>query len=89
MKSLKDILDKKEIESQPNYVTKEFQAFGCRIAEELDDLKHKALYIKLAKEEPRARLEKAMEFVKSSKPRSKAKLFMWKLKKLRQENTKP
>ncbi len=86
MKSLKDILDKKELNAQPNYVTKEFQAFGYRLAEELDDIKHKALYIKLAKEEPRSRLEKALEFVKSSKPRSKAKLFMWKLKKLRNDS---
>ncbi len=85
MKSIKDILANKEIEQQPKYVTKEFQAYGYRLAEELDDLKHKALYIKLAKEEPRARLDKALEFVKSSNPKSKAKLFMWKLKKLRED----
>lgn len=65
------------------YISREFQKFGYDLAVQLNDLKHKSLYIKLAKETPRAYLEEALRFVKESKPRSKAKLFMWKLKELR------
>jgi len=67
------------------YISREFQKYGIYLAEELDDLEHKALYIKLAKEYPRVSLEKALSFVKfqdEGKVKSKARLFMWKLKKL-------
>ncbi len=70
---------------QRKYITKEFQHYGYQLAESLDDLEHKSLYIKLAKEEERELLQKAWDFVKDSRAKSKAKLFMWKLKKLREE----
>lgn len=65
------------------YISREFQKYGYDLAVELGDLAHKSLYIKLAKETPRAILEKARNFVKDAKARNKAKLFMWKLKELR------
>lgn len=64
------------------YISREFQKYGYDLAVELKDLPHKALYIKLAKEVPRAILEKARCFVKDANARSKARLFMWKLKEL-------
>ena len=52
---------------------------------ELDDLAHKSLYIKMAKNKKRAILEQALSFVKDANAKSKAKLFMWKLKQLEHE----
>ena len=84
MKSLRQILNERK-ETRGKYAKHEFQVYGYRLAEQLGDLKHKSLYIKLAKEEDRRLLEKALEFVKDSHPRNKARLFMWKLKELREE----
>ena len=68
------------------YISREFQDYGYRLAEELHDLKHKALYFKLAKETPRALLEEARNFVKDAyQVKSKAKLFMWKLGELKKK----
>ena len=72
----------------PRYITREFQEFGYRLAQTLGDLEHKSLYIKLAKEEDRQLLEEALAFVKEAKPHSPAKLFMWKLKQLREQKKK-
>lgn len=68
---------------EDKYISREFQAYGIYLAETLGDYKHRSLYIRLAKTIPRAILEKALSFVKDSSARSKARLFMWKLKKLR------
>lgn len=66
------------------YISREFQRYGYWLAEQLGDLQHKALYIKLAKETPRALLEKARTFVKDAENvRNRAKLFMWKLSELK------
>jgi hypothetical protein len=81
LKSIKDILNSRKV--QKKYITREFQHYGYRLAEGLGDLKHKSLYIKLAKEVNREVLQKAWDFVKDSRAKSKAKLFMWKLKQLR------
>lgn len=68
------------------YITREFQDYGYRLSIELNDLAHKALYIKLAKETPRRLLEEAKVFVKEAyEVNNKARLFMWKLKQLREE----
>ena len=68
------------------YISQEFQDYGYRLAEELNDLKHKALYIKLAKEMPRPILEKARNFVKDAhKVKNPGRLFMWKLSQLKKE----
>lgn len=72
---------------EDKYISREFQKYGYDLAEELNDLEHKALYIKLAKNVPRLILEKARYFVKDANARSRAKLFMWKLKELRNQST--
>lgn len=74
-----------QVQDKGGYISQEFQDFGYRLACELHDLKHKSLYIKMAKDEDRALLERALSFVKDSQARSKARLFMWKLKQLKDE----
>lgn len=69
---------------EDKYISREFQAYGIYLAEQLGDYKHKSLYIRLAKTVPRAVLEKSLTFVKDANARNKARLFMWKMKKLRQ-----
>jgi hypothetical protein len=85
MKSISDIL--KEKGAIPDYRnTYEFQAYGNKLAEDLHDIKHRTLYIKLAKEEDRKLLETALAFVlDTDKKTGLGKLFMWKLKELRKE----
>ena len=70
---------------EDKYISREFQNYGIYLTEQLDDEKHKALYIKLAKKHPRAILEKALSFVKiqnQEKIKNKGRLFMWKIKDL-------
>lgn len=68
---------------EDKYISREFQSYGVYLSEELDDPKHRGLYIKLAKTVDRAILEKALSYVKDSKVRKKGALFMWKLKELK------
>ncbi len=87
--AFQQILDK--LDQRKKYVKKEFQAYGLELAEELNDWKNKSLYIKLAKETPRQLLEDAVNFVKDQpkgQVKSRARLFMWKLKQLKKENKK-
>lgn len=79
MQSVKQILTKFN-PLEDKYISREFQKYGYDLAEELEDFKYKSLYIKLAKEVPRPILEKARNFVKDARARSKPRLFMWKLK---------
>lgn len=88
MKTMNSIMTGLELGSEGNRVTREFQDFGLRLAEQLGDMKHKALYIKLAKNVERPILLDALEFVADSHARSKGRLFMWKLKQLREERVK-
>jgi hypothetical protein len=90
MKKLEDLLKgQQELFDGAKYVTREYQDFGYRLALKLDDLEHKALYIKLAKEEPRGILEQALSFaIDYPEARNKARIFMWKLKELREEREK-
>ena len=68
------------------YISREFQDYGYRLSEAMDDTKHASLYIKLAKDLPRARLERAKNFVSdANNVKSKPRLFMWKIKQLREE----
>lgn len=68
------------------YVSREFQTFGLRLAEELDDYKHRSLYMKLAKTVHRSILEQALSFCIDSNADNKGALFMWKLKELRKSD---
>lgn len=79
-----DILQKYKYNDRDKYISREFQKYGYDLAEELGDVKHKSLYIKLAKTTPRGLLESARSFVKDAdNARSKGRLFMWKLKQLK------
>lgn len=82
MKSISDILSKFD-PVEDKYISREFQAYGIYLSEELNDYKHKALYIKLAKTVHRSILEKALSYVKDSRVDRKGALFMWKLKLLK------
>ena len=82
MQTIGDILQKFN-PLEDKYISREFQAFGIYLAEELGDYKHKALYIRLAKTVPRAILEKALSFVKDANAKARARLFMWKMGKLK------
>lgn len=87
MQSVRSILQKFN-PVKDRYISREFQAYGYYLAEELEDLEHKALYIKLAKTVPRFLLEEARNFIKDAgKVKSRARLFMWKLKQLKDERT--
>ncbi len=81
MDSIKDILNKFD-PLEDKYISREFQSYGVHLAEKLEDNRHKALYIRLAKTTPRPVLEEALRFVVDSKARNKGALFMWKLKEL-------
>lgn len=66
------------------YISKEFQDFGYRLAVNLNDLEHKSLYMKLAKKEDRAVLQKALSFsMDYPNAKNKGKIFMWKLKEIK------
>lgn len=79
---LSDLVQKYEKPQKNKYIGHEFQMYGLRLAEELNDFAHKSLYIRLAKNVERGILERARSFVSDANARSKAKLFMWKLKEL-------
>ena len=83
--SVKDIFLNKQKSDSGKYITREFQDFGYRLAEELNDLPHKSLYIKLAKNHPRALLEETKAYVLNyPQAKNKGALFMWKLKELKE-----
>lgn len=83
MKSIASLLQTYTIDDKGGHVTREFQDYGYRLAVELDDLAHKSLYIKLAKTVDRQILEQARTFVLDANARSRARLFMWKVRELR------
>jgi hypothetical protein len=77
------------LRKRQKYLTKDYQVFGLRLADELEDWNHKSLYIRLAKNTSTDLLEKALYFVKDQTKntvRSKARLFMWKLKNLKEDS---
>lgn len=73
---------------EDKYISREFQAYGIYLSEELNDYKRKSLYIKLAKTVHRSLLEKALSYVKDAKAKNRAALFMWKLTQLKKEMLK-
>jgi len=91
--SIKDQLNlfKKTLQGRQKYVKNEFQAYGLELAKELGDWKNRSLYIRLAKQVDRNLLEQARLFVKDHPPgtiKTPYKLFMWKLKQIRQSKSK-
>lgn len=79
MKSIATILSTLDLNNQDKYLSREFQKYGIYLAERLGDMKHKALYIKMAKDIDRRILDQALSFVLDANARSMAKLFMWKV----------
>lgn len=84
MQSIKSVLDRFN-PTTDKYISREFQTFALHLAEELDDMKHKSLYMKLSKTLPRAVLEKALTFAIDSTAKNKGALFMWKLEQYKKE----
>lgn len=71
---------------EDKYISREFQKYGYELAQELGDEEHKGLYMKLAKELPRALLERARNFVKDAgRVKTPGRLFMWKVTQLKKE----
>ena len=87
-KPMVSILDKYDLEeTKQRRISREFQDYAYRLAVELDDTAHTAIYMRLAKNTPRPIIEQARLFVLGANhPTSKGRLFMWKLKQLREEN---
>jgi hypothetical protein len=87
MKSVGQIL-KNFNPTQDKYISRDFQAFGIYLAEEMNDYKHRSMWIKLAKTNHRSILEKVLSFVKDSNADNKIALFLWKLKQIKSANDK-
>ncbi|OGE24936.1 hypothetical protein A3C26_00310 [Candidatus Daviesbacteria bacterium RIFCSPHIGHO2_02_FULL_39_12] len=86
MKSIKTAIAEVKFKDRPKNLTKEFQVYGCYLAESLDDTKHYSLYIKLAKQLDRNLLEEALNYTKGYySAKSKAKVFMWRLGQLKNQ----
>jgi hypothetical protein len=85
MKSLKDLMNKYEMEKdKPRHISQEFQDYAYRLAVELEDVAHTAIYMRMAKRENRGLLDEARVFVKGAKSaNNKGRLFMWKFKQLK------
>jgi hypothetical protein len=84
MKSLAQILLNITDKDSGKYLKHEWQLFGYRLCMWLGDPARISYYMKIAKNEDRVLLERAWDFVKeSSNAKSRAALFMWKLKELR------
>ena len=68
------------------YISTEYQVYGLRLAGKLGDTKRTTMYIKWAKEKPRAILEMAYSFtIDYPNAKDKSKIFMWKVKELENE----
>ena len=87
--SIKNLLGQYDWDRK-KYITREFQDYGLRLAQELNDERHKSLYIKLAKTVDRKILEEARVFVKDAyQVKNKARLFMWKISNLKCQMSQP
>lgn len=82
-----ELFNKYKAPEKNKFISQEFQGFGYHLAVKLDDLKHKSLYMRLAKNEKlRPKVEAALRFVSDAQnAKNKAALFMWKLKQLKEE----
>ncbi len=84
MQTLAQILVNLKERDAGKYLSQEWQLFAYRLAQDLNDMKRISFYMKLAKNENRTLLEKSWDFVKeANNPRSRAALFLWKLKELK------
>lgn len=87
--SIVNILDRFEVdETKQRRISREWQDYAYRLAVALDDTAHTPIYMRLVKNNSKEIVEKAKGFVLDANARSKAKLFMWKLKQLKDEEKK-
>lgn len=92
--SMQQVLDKytdemEQAGGKQRRISREWQDYAYRLALELGDTTHTSLYMRLVKNTPRYLVEEAKNFVKDARDvKSKGKLFMWKLKQLRDEKKK-
>ena len=78
------LTDYKIDEDKQRRISREWQDYAYRLAIELDDKSHTSLYMRLVKNSPRPILEEARVFVKGAiNAKSKGRLFMWKVKELK------
>ena len=84
--SVKQVLGKFD-EKKDKYISREWQGYALKLAEELNDKNHISLYMKMARDLDRSVLERARSFVKDAVTTSRAKLFMWKVGQLRKEKS--
>ncbi|MCL5675892.1 MAG: hypothetical protein M1120_02065 [Patescibacteria group bacterium] len=85
MTPLKSLLTNFDFD-RDRFISREWQKYAYDLAQSLNDIKHKSLYMRLAKTTPRVLLEKSKNFVAdASSVKSKARLFMWKLGQLKKE----
>ena len=85
MKQIQHLLQDKKMNGRKDARLRyEFQAYGQRLAQELQDFAKETLYMKLAKEVDRTLLEQAREQVLAAEGvRNRGALFMYKLKQLK------
>lgn len=87
MKSINKIIGETKFKDRPKNISREFQMYGVYLAESLNDTKRYSLYIKLAKTIDRRFLEEALNFTKDYYgAKNKARVFMWKLKQLKESS---
>lgn len=91
------LIDTQQLETNPKkllgnkhkYVSKEYQVYGLRLAGKLGDKERATMYIKWAKEKPRAILEIAYSFaIDYPNAKDRSRIFMWKVKELENERQK-
>ncbi len=85
--SLGGILSNYKVETnKQRRISREWQDYAYRLALELGDIEHTSLYMRLCKNTPRFILEEARSFVKgATNTKSPGKLFMWKVKRIKDE----
>lgn len=84
LEAVQKIFEKKDW-TKGKYSKHEFQVYGYYLAQQLGDERHASLYIKLAKNTPRGLLQESLTFVKAANAKQPPRLFMWKLKQLRND----
>lgn len=65
--------------------TIEFQGYAHKLATDLNDLENLRIYMMLAKKVERQLMEQAYSFVADSNAQERGRLFLWKLKKIREQ----
>ncbi len=81
--SISDIGKKQISEEKSRHPKYEFQAFAYKIAHDLGDLENLHIYMSLLKKVERIFIEEAYTFAVDSSSVNKKKVFLWKLKQLR------